>query len=117
MTDNLDRFWQGVRGKLRRALWLCPLTPDEAEREFASAPDAPLNEGEIESLVRKVTTESCEPSPEPGEWSPELDTSEIRDSVYQLNRNRGETDLEVDERLDELRRKALGEDEPEEPKD
>lgn len=96
--------------RLRRLKGLCPLTPEEADAELAATPDTPLAEDEIERLLSSALTGSLdaeEPVPEQ-EWSPEGELGGIDEEVLQLNRNAGDEDAEVDQRVDEHLRKALG---------
>ena len=43
------------------------------------------------------------------ELTPETDTSDVESDVYQLNRNEGEPDPEVDDLIEKHRREALDE--------
>lgn len=98
--------------RLRRLKGLCPLTPEEADAEFAAIPDTPLAEDEIERLISAALSgvvDAKEPVPEQ-EWSPEGELDGIDKGMLQLNRNVGDEDAEVDQRVDEHLRKALGDD-------
>src|SRR4051794_3486698 len=109
--DPLDQDLE----RLRRLKGFCPLTPKEADAELADAPEERLPPDEIESLlavVRSGTVEPCDPEPV-DEWSPEMDLQGMEEDVFALNRNAGEADPETDQLLEELRRKALGDDDEE----
>ena len=98
--------------RLRRLKGLCPLTPEEADAELAATPDTPLGDDEIERLLSSALSgspDAQEPVPE-REWSPEGELEGIDEEVLQLNRNAGDEDAEVDQRVDEHLRKALGDD-------
>jgi hypothetical protein len=45
-----DEFWD----ELMTAYIVGPLTPEEAERAYAEAPEVPMTEGEIRSIVDYV---------------------------------------------------------------
>ncbi len=113
MTNEADKFWQEVKKSLARQAGFASLTPEEAQKEFEELPDAKLSDSQIDSIVEEVTSGQLT------DWTPTpvaeqilgVDSEAIREDVYQLNRNAGETDAETDELLDELRRKAF-EDEP-----
>ena len=109
MTSEADRFWQKVAKDLARQSGVAPLTPEEAQKEFETLPDARLSGMEMDSIIDQVT------SGELAVWAsvstdadlPAADSEAIEQDVYQLNRNEGQADAETDELLDELRRKAL----------
>jgi len=109
MTSETDRFWQKVAKDLARQSGVAPLTPEEAQKEFETLPDARLSGMEMDSIIDQVT------SGELAVWAsvstdadlPAADSEAIEQDVYQLNRNEGQADAETDELLDELRRKAL----------
>lgn len=98
--------------RLRRMKGLCPLTPEEADAALAATPDTPLPEDEIERLLLSAASGGAcleEPVPEQ-EWDPDRELEEIDEEVLQLNRNAGDEDAEVDQRVDEHFRKAVGDD-------
>ncbi len=102
--------------RLRRIKGLCPFTPEEADAELAATPDAPLSAEEIERLLSSALSGAPgveEPVPEQ-DWDPERELEEIDEEVLQLNRNAGDEDAEVDQRVDEHFRKALDDDGEEE---
>jgi hypothetical protein len=113
MTHEADEFWQKVAKDLARRSGLAPLTPADAQKEFEALPDVRLSDSEIDSVIDQVTSgELAVWTPTPIDAGiPGVESEAIEEDVYQLNRNEGQADVETDELLDELRRKAL-EDEP-----
>ena len=109
MSHEADKFWQKAAKDLARRSGLAPLTPEQAEKECESLPKLKLSEEEIESIIDQVTSgELTEWTPTPMEGdAPSFDSEAIEEDVLQLNRNEGQADAETDELLDELRRKAL----------
>ena len=112
MSKDFDQFWQKVVRKYRRKKGFTP-SADELRVEANSETHQPLSEDEIDSIVAAVSgskesTADFGTAPELS-WLHDVDTSSVEDGVLQLNRNRGETQDEVEERLKELRRKALEE--------
>src|SRR5262245_42695498 len=99
MSDDADRFWDDVAGKLRKVKGLCPLSPEEAEAAFDAAPEIPLTPGEVESIVDAVT------SGELTLWDPVPDADsgkdpsfgEVNEQVLQVFRHEGEEDAVADQ--------------------
>lgn len=109
MTHEADKFWQKVARGLARRSDYAPLTPEEAQKEFESLPDAKLSDTEIDAIVDQVTSGELAvwtPTP-PDDDTTDFDREAIEEDVLQLNRNEGQSDEETDKLLDELRRKAL----------
>ncbi len=109
MSSDADRLLKEDLERLRRQKGHCPLTPEEAEAELRAAPDNPLSDAEINSILDQVTSgelTECPLSPEL-DWAGTIDTAPVEDNVFQLNRNEGASDPETDAMLDELRKKAL----------
>ena len=109
MNHETDKFWQKAAKDLARRLGHAPLTPEEAQREFDSLPDAQLPDNEIDSIIDQVTSgELTVWTPTPTEDdAPGFDCEAIDEDVLQLNRNEGQADAETDALLNELRRTAL----------
>lgn len=107
--------------QLRRALRMGELTLDQAQAEYDAAVPAELSDATIDALVHGAFEEANPASKLPfevREWTPETDTSSVESDVYQLNRNEGEPDPEVDDLIDKHRREAFGEDtSDEDPRD
>ncbi len=115
MSKDFDNFWDELAKKYRCKRGFAP-TPQELEASASSGePDEPLSDEEIESIVSAVSRgesgrkADIDISPDVS-WISELDTSSIADGVLQLNRNRGESQEDFEERLNALRKKALEED-------
>lgn len=109
MSSDSDRFLKEDLERLRRQKGFCPLTPQEADAELRTAADNPLSDAEIRSILDQVTSGSLaesELSPDL-DWAGSLDTAPVEENVFQLNRNKGESDPETDTLQDELRKKAL----------
>jgi hypothetical protein len=115
MSSDDDRFWDDVAGKLRKAKGLCPPTPEEAEAAFDEAPEIPLSDDQIDSIVESVTSGEVTP------WDPAPDTGwddnpaqEIGEQVLAVFRNQGGDDPDGDRAESELERELLDDDDPEE---
>src|SRR5262249_7360705 len=113
MSSDSDRLLREDVERLRREKGLCPLTPEEAEKELKAAPAHPLSSADIDSVLDKVksgelTEWDAEPMPD---WANSLNTADVSDDVLQLNRNPGVSDPDTDKLIDDLRRKALADEE------
>lgn len=109
MSDDA-RNWLRVAAKLRRALGLAPPSLEEADAEMAEAEETPMSDEEIQGIVDAATGTNTIGSfdPEPDyEWTREFATDEVADEMLVLNREAGEEDPEVDQRIEELRKEAL----------
>lgn len=113
-----DKFWNDVSERVRKAKGLHPLTPQEAEKAYAEAPESRLSQDEIEAIVSGVAAGKKERNRpvESDEWLgvESEEVAEVAEDVLVLNRKPGESDPETEELLEELRRKALSEDDGEE---
>ncbi len=116
MSSDADKLWDDLAGKLRKKQGFCPLTPEEAAAAFRAAPDEPLSEDRIDSIVEWATSrdEGGWAPDEDGEWGGEAAHGEAAQGQYQLFRNEGEKTPETDETEADLRRKMLSDDDPEE---
>jgi hypothetical protein len=118
MKDNLDRFWDTISDELRGALHLRPWDAEQAERECEEAPDAPLSSDQINAIITAIdaghTQLDTYQNASPLET---LAASELEEEVCVLNRNAGEKNVEVQSRIDSLRRKALEDNGQNESKD
>lgn len=116
MTDHMKQ-WPEIAAKLRRALGLAPPTPEEADAEMAQAEEAPMTEEEIDRIVNAATSGTGCPIDEELEvdysWLNSVETETVSEEMLVLNRNAGEEDPEVKKRLEDLRKKALEDDDEE----
>jgi len=110
MPNDASREFAELARRLRRALRMGELTPEQAQAEYDAAEPADVPEATIEAMVNRVfeeQDEAEEPTFEITEWTPEADTNDVESDVFQLNRNEGEADPEVDELIEKHRREAL----------
>ena len=111
--SNEAHNWNTLAEKLRRALGLCPPTPDEANKAIREAGELPMSDDEIARIVQSVTSDDIPPAifhPD-NSWTGDIDTAGVaKDSRLVMNRNPGDEDEAVDEHVDELRRDALEDD-------
>jgi hypothetical protein len=122
MEKKDKQFWQTFGGTVRKALGNCPLTPEQAQKELNTLKASeilPFTEDEIETSIDKILRGDLEPEvAEPDlSWLGGIDTAAVGEGVYALNRNRGDEDPEVDDQIDELRKKALDEEQPDDDED
>lgn len=115
MTSQDDKYWNSIVGKLRRAQGMCPLTPEEAEAAFDSAPDMPLSDEQIrrmtEAAMSGALLEGGLDDDKP--WD-ESEYENLPEESLQIFRNEGEPDTDVEGREGELEDKMLNGDESEE---
>jgi hypothetical protein len=114
MANDSDKFWL----ELVARVGLKPLSQEQAESELANAPEEPVSENEVESFVRAAVRGEWtvwRPSFSE-EWVAGADVSTVEEEVLQLNRNPGESDAETERLLEECRRKALENGEPDDEK-
>ena len=121
MNEN-EKFWQRFGGMIRKAQNDCPFTPAQAQMELdalSPADERPLSDGAIEKAIEKVLNGDFEPEEsEPDvEWVDSYADSGVAEDVYALNRDKGETDPDVEAKLDAQRKQADDEedDEQDEP--
>jgi len=110
--DKNEKFWRTFGGTMRKALDKCPLTPQQAQKELdklEESEEEPLSDDDVEDSVGKILSGDLDPQePEPDtSWLE--DTEAVDEAAFQLNRNLGEPDPEVDAKVDELRKKAINE--------
>ena len=116
MNSDADKLWDDLAGKLRKKQGFCPLTPEEAEAAFNDAPAEPLSADRINSIVESATSreqDSWTPDDD-DDWDGDSALDEAAEGKYQLYRNEGEITPETDKKEEDLRRKMLSDDEPEE---
>lgn len=98
MKSDADKFWDDVGSKLRKLKGLCPLTPEEADTAFDDAPEMPMTEDEIASIVDAVTSGelvSWEPLPQE-DWERDSTYQDVDESVLEVFRHEGDADPEAD---------------------
>lgn len=125
MAHEADHEHAEITRRLRRALRMGELTPKQAQAEYDAAIPAELSDAKIDALVDGAFEQASPPSERPfevREWTPDADTSDVESDVYQLNRNEGEPDTEVDDLIEKHRREAFdeetsGEDPRDDPED
>lgn len=59
MKSDADKFWDFIVGKLRQQEGVSPMTPEEAEAEFETAPSVPLSEARLDQLFKAVMSKSA----------------------------------------------------------
>ena len=108
MTRNADKLWDKLAPRLRRFEGI-DLTPAELESEADGIEHIDsLSAADIESIVSMVIGDKEVDSSTPQlSWHPEMDITSVEDGILQLNRNRGDHDEHVEEKLNELRRREL----------
>jgi len=115
MSDDTKR-WSQVAARLRRALGLAPPSLAEADAEMTEAQEVPMSDKQIRAIVNAATgtntVGSFDPEPDYG-WTSEFAGDEVADEMLVLNREAGEEDPEVDQRIEELRQEALHDDDEE----
>jgi hypothetical protein len=109
MPDETDKFWGAMVSQLRRGLRLHPLCADEAEKEYKAAKPEPLPESTLDAMLDSITSGRDDWASTRNVVNQGLESG-IDEDALQLNRNAGDADAEVDDRVEELRRKALGND-------
>ena len=113
MPSDARHEYAKLARRLRRALRMGELTPEQAQAEYEAAEPVEIPEAQIDALVNGALEAELPAEPptfEVTDWSPDLDTSDVESDVFQLNRNKGEADPEVDELVERHRREALEED-------
>lgn len=102
-----DRFWDEVARELQLSMHLEPPTLEEVEAELGMQ-ELPIGDAVIRRIVDAVGA-GKKPGrrPLPPSQPPQLDAAEVEEDVFALNRNAGEVDPEMDEKIEKLRREAL----------
>jgi len=108
MRKKYDSFWSELARKYHHV----EKTPDsvaDVDRLIETVEPEPLTDDEIDSIVHAISSgKSPAYRPEPDfAWLGDVDTSSVEDGVLQLNRNEGDADSDVKQRMDELRKRAL----------
>jgi hypothetical protein len=109
MNNEDKEFWEWAAPKLRREYGHRDMTPEEIEAFLDTVEDEELPPHQIERILESIRADAVphwEPEPDFLELD-ELYDSDVAEDVYQLNRNKGQEDEETLRRIEELRRKAL----------
>jgi len=112
MSKSADKRWEELTAKLRKLKGYSPLTPEEAEKAYANAPEEQMSDDEISGIVEQVVSgelASWAPSPDLG-WLDDMSLSEVEEDALLLHRNAGESDPDADDTEDELRKEMLEDD-------
>ncbi|TWT43456.1 hypothetical protein Pla111_24070 [Botrimarina hoheduenensis] len=110
-----DKQLEELLAKARKRYGYCPLTPQEAEKAFENATEAPLPDGFIQSVLGKLSgeQETAPDTPISYEWMEESDYKDVEEALLQLNRNKGDEDEDADETENTLRNEMLSDDDDE----
>ena len=109
MNNEDKEFWEWAAPKLRREYGYTDMTPEEIEAFLDTVEDEELPPHQIEHILESIRADAVP------HWEPEPDflgidelhDTDVEEEVYQLNRNKGQEDEETLRRIEELRRKAL----------
>jgi len=115
MSDDAKKRAE-LAARLRKALGLATPSFEEADAEMAAAEEVPMSRDEINRIADAATEGPVDETYQPStdySWMRELETDSVSDEMVALHRNRGEEDPEVKRRIEELRKKALENDEAE----
>lgn len=119
MKSEADNFWDDAVGKIRKAKGLYPLTSAEADAAFEDAPEVPMSEDEIASIVDAVTSGELASWESLAQDDYESDPTfkEVNESVLEVFRHEGEADAEAEAVEKELEDEMLNDNETEENED
>jgi hypothetical protein len=111
-TEDME-FWKWASAKLQRLYKHAEMTPEEIEVFLDSLEDKSLSEDQIAEIVASIRAGAIpRQEPEPDfSWLGVINASEVEDEVYQLARNKGQDDRETLRLIEELRRRALADEE------
>jgi hypothetical protein len=116
MSSDADKLWDDLAGKLRKKQGFCPLTPEEAAAAYRDAPEEEVSEDLVREIVESATScgeEGWTPDQDDG-WDDEEAPDAAAEGRFQIHRNEGEKTPETDKKEDDLKRKMLSDDDPEE---
>ena len=110
MNGAADKFWEEIAPELRRYLGLHERSLEEAQKIFDAAEDVPLSKAKMEKIMRSISEE--QPTKETrSSLERLLDKFDVgtlgQTPVPALNRNAGDEDAVVSERMAALRKKTL----------
>lgn len=112
MTNKHEEYWERVAPRLRRHLGLHRPSMEEAQAAFDAAEEEPLPKEELDSIIAFAKTGVTKPAPQKRirRWIEKLNLGPIQqDMALAFNRNAGSNDEEASRLMDELRQKALAE--------
>ena len=118
MTERNERIWQKISADLQKAMGFRPLSDEQIEEILEAVDEGPLSEKEIEKMVRAVTQGKKRKRRERKdilglEWlkkNIDIDLNLVGNEMsLALNRNLEEEDPEVDNLVNQLRKKVLDE--------
>ncbi|MCC7336728.1 MAG: hypothetical protein IT422_16680 [Pirellulaceae bacterium] len=115
MNSEADRFWNDMAPKYRAHRGLCPMTPEEADAEYDGATAIPISDSDIKAIVDAATSGNLPAwTPDQEHWQSDLDTQTVEEEMLVMFREEGETSEETDAIEEELRKRMLNDERPEE---
>jgi len=111
MNDKIENFWGNLCNELHDSMGWTSQSEEEIQKQLNAIECESISEEEIESLVQSVSSGNITSAYRRIDyrWSQDHDTESIESEIFSLNRNKGLLDEEVDDKLNELRKKALEE--------
>lgn len=113
MSGEFEKFWTRLLASHAKQHGTAP-RQDEIESELRQAKHKPLSDDEVNDILESVIAETDQRTTHPPSdtsWVNDVDSASVEEGVLQLNKNKGESDEEIEKRLSEHRRRLLGEDE------
>jgi hypothetical protein len=112
MTDKHEEYWERVAPRLRRHLGLHRPSIEEAQAAFDAAEEESLPKEELDSIIAFAKTGPAKqvPQKDKARWFDRLSFGPTQQEMaLAFNRNAGSHDDEASRLMDELRQKALAE--------
>src|SRR5262249_41187988 len=109
MNNEDKEFWEWAAPKLRREYGHTDMTPEEIEAFLDTVEDEELPPHQIDHILESIRANAIphwESEPD-FTGADELHYSDVEEEVYQLNPNKGQEDEETLRHIEELRRRAL----------
>ena len=113
MNTEDKEFWEWAAPKLRQEYKHKEMTPEEIDAFLDSVEDEALPPHQIDHILESIRANSIphwESEPD-FMGTDELHYTDVEEEVYQLNRNKGQEDEETLRHIEELRGKALNDEE------
>ena len=113
MNSDDMKFWEWLLDQVGHEYTPTKMSLEEIEAFLNTLEDQPMSEDQIEAIIVSLRGDDVphrEPEPD-FSWLGMSGTNELEELVFQLNRHRGQDDEETLRRIEELRRKALEDDE------